>query len=107
MTVEPKFIIRQDFVYRLQEDVMNLTEQHRNWWNAHSIDPYAVDYDGKAHYVVAVLGRSAIFYADDEDEFGFGAFDRSRNRLLTYGLAGDLQDAVSIVRQNYKADEPK
>ena len=99
MTVpQPKYISLDDLAERLHADVSILTGVDLTWWINHRVSPRAACYGESSHFMVAAMGTNVIFFADDEDEFGVGRFEESRQTITDYGLAGDLRDAVRIVQ---------
>jgi hypothetical protein len=96
-TPQPEHISREELAKRLQHEVKSLTGADLTWWAAHRVPPFAAQHADASHYIVAAAGVVVIFFADDEDEFGIGKLS-SDQRITDYGLAGDLIDAVRIIR---------
>jgi hypothetical protein len=93
----PQHVTLEGLVEWLGPEIAALGEGELKWWSAHSVTPFPARYHGGAHFVVAIDGQRAIFFADDEDEFGIGTLVAEDRSISDYGLVGDLKDAVRVV----------
>jgi hypothetical protein len=84
---------------RLQQEVMSRADSDLVWWKAHAVGPFPAAYGEISHFVVAVARQNILFFADDEDEFGVAKMEDDHHTITDYGLAGDLKDAIGIIRK--------
>ena len=94
----PEYISRDELLARLRQEAATLGDSDLAWWRQHSVAPFPVRSGEASHFVVAVSGRDILFFADDEDEFGFARHESGSRVMTVYGLAGDLQDAIRGIR---------
>ena len=97
---QPQHITLENLMELLRQEVCNLTVDDQVWWEAFSVTPFTVQHGSTKHFAVAVSGANIIFFADDEDELGLAKLAGSSQSITDYGLAGDLKDAVGIIRAN-------
>ena len=93
----PQCVTHQELAARLDDEVGTLRQTELAWWSAHRVTPFPALHKSSAHFVVAVHGNRAIFFADDEDEFGVARLVEENQSISDYGLVGDLRDAVRII----------
>src|SRR5690349_534377 len=101
MTVpSPQHTSREKLADLMHHELASLEASQLTWWQAHNVSPFPAVYREAAHFVVAVDERAAVFFADDEDEFGIAKLDASGHFIMDYGLVGDLKEAITLIQAN-------
>ncbi len=95
----PEYVTVDELLQRVADEERSLPPDLARRWAAMRQTPTIATYGSRAHFVVGRLGDRVIFFADDEDEFAVGTLNMV-GILAEYALAGDLRDAVAIMKQS-------
>jgi hypothetical protein len=99
----PFYITLEELTRRLSDELPALSEIDRAWWSEHRVEPFVVESPGFAFFAVAVSGRRALVFFDDEDEFGYAELQPG-GFIGEIGYFGDLSDAVPCLRRLEQSD---
>ena len=89
----PEYVDCEELLELLQGQAQLLPPVELGWWQAHRVEPFAVQWEERWHFVVAREAKQVLLFADDEDEFGIGSLEQD-HVLKDFGLYGDLIDAI-------------
>ena len=101
MNPKPLYIDESTLATILSEKATALDPPASVWWSEFAVKPFIATHSESPHYVVAQQDRHIIFFADDEDEFGTGLLTEERE-IDSYGLVGDLIDAIRICQDRHE-----
>lgn len=75
MTAKPEHITLAELESLLRAEVQALPADLKDWWQKHGVRPTVVVHGQMAHFMVAQCETHALFFADNEDEYGVGELD--------------------------------
>jgi hypothetical protein len=105
MATQPTLYIDQSTLATvLSEEAAALDATASAWWSEFAVKPFTAAHGDSAHYVVAQQDRHIIFFADDEDEFATGILTED-GEIISYGLVGDLIDAIRNCQERNRTSE--